>query len=134
MFRLFNRKPKEETACIRVAKWLDDILMKELPDNTEAFCFNLYEDGENNWSMELVATDQFDLQNEDWACCEVASFGSRENPYVWKQEAEWDAVLEEMTQIIKEYLSKGKYAKKLLSGKGIGIGFADGDLSILHSK
>lgn len=42
----------------KVSKWLDDILEDVLetgiPYEVNAFGFNLYDDGDNNWSMELI--------------------------------------------------------------------------------
>ena len=64
-----------------VANWIDSILNTDIPDNIVAFCFNLYEEDEGNYSMELVGTDWFDLEDEDWACNEITDFDSRENRY-----------------------------------------------------
>lgn len=41
----------------RVENWLDGILVQEIPDAVIALNFNLYEDGGNNWSIELVGTE-----------------------------------------------------------------------------
>mgnify|MGYP003317367532 CR=1 FL=1 len=35
-------------------KWLNDTLSQTLPANLEAFCFNIYDDGDNTWSVEVV--------------------------------------------------------------------------------
>lgn len=64
----------------KISEWIDNVLKNNIPDNIVAFCFNLYDDGNRTWSMELVGTEQFDLENEDWACCEVTDFGTRQNP------------------------------------------------------
>lgn len=39
--------------------------------NNGAVNFNLYENGNNQWSMELVGTSNFDAEYSDWACDEV---------------------------------------------------------------
>ena len=43
-----------------VSKWLDQVLEDALetgiPKEVTAFGFNLYEDGDYDWSMELVGT------------------------------------------------------------------------------
>ena len=42
-----------------IADWIDNVLDTDIPDNIVAFCFNLYEEWDGNWSMELVGTDWF---------------------------------------------------------------------------
>ena len=37
-----------------LSKWLDEVLEAEIPDEVVAFGFNLYDDGDCCWSMELV--------------------------------------------------------------------------------
>ena len=134
MFRLFAKKIKEDPAYIEVAKWLDRALMQRIPENVVAFCFNLYEDEEYTWSMELVGTEQFDVDDPDWPCYEVITFGTREKPYVWKQKAKWDMIQEKMAVHLKRYLEIGKHAKKLKDRQAVGISFVDGDISILYAK
>ena len=114
--------------------WIDNVLNKDIPDNVVAFCFNLYEESDESWGMELVGTDCFDLENEDWACNEVTDFGSRANLYNWKMECEWEEALAYMVNELTEYLATGKYAEMLKSSTGIGVGFVDGNIEILHSK
>lgn len=118
----------------KVAAWLDDVLKQDIPDEVEAFCFNLYDDGDNNWSMELVGTERFDENDADWSCDEITDFGTREGLIAWNKASKWDVVLEEMSAILKRYLENGEYASLLKSKAGIGIGFVDGDVEILFSK
>ena len=110
------------------------VLNKDISEEVMAFCFNLYEEGDNAWSMELVGTERFDADDEDWPCYEVTDFGTREGLLAWNKEAEWDVVLEEMSTVLKQYLENGEYAYILKSKEGIGIGFVDGDVEILFSK
>lgn len=118
----------------KVIDWLDDILEQDIPESVVAFCFNLYDDGDDHWSMELVGTGQFDVDNEDWACDEITNFGTREERFIWKKALKWDDVLEEMICNLKEYLKTGKYAHILTSKDGVGVGFVDGDINILYIK
>lgn len=118
----------------QIEKWIDGVLSSDIPEEIEAFCFNLNEEDGDTWSMELVGTESFDLEDEDWVCDEVTDFGSRDNPFRWKEKAKWKKVLKEVTAVIKEYLEKGKYCGVLKSRKGVGIGFVDGDLEILYSN
>lgn len=115
-----------------IERWIDNILSKELPSEIRALNFNLYEEENDLWSMELVGTSSFDLIDEDWACDEI--FDTREVPIRWEQIAPWEEVLEEMSGLINQYLEKGKYAEKIKAYQGVGIGFVDGDLKLLYIK
>ena len=66
----------------RFAEWLDIVLNTELPNELTAFCFNLYEEENYTWSVELIGASQFDEEDSDWACYEV--FDSREYPCRWQ--------------------------------------------------
>lgn len=118
----------------RVEEWLDSILVQVIPEDVIALNFNLYENGGNNWSIELVGTESFDLENEDWCCDEIFDFGTREMPLSWNEEKAWNEILDEMMQIIKKYLEEGVYSHVLKNYQGVGIGFVDGDIEILFTK
>lgn len=115
-------------------KWLNTILSGAIPDDVAAFNFNLSEESGCTWSMELVGTERFDAEDEDWACDEITDFGSRDNPLRWHKKAAWNQVLNDAVSAVKEYLDKGKYASVFKSRKGVGIGFVDGDLEIVWSE
>lgn len=115
-------------------KWLDKYLQKGFPDDVIAANFNIYEDSDDYWSLEIVGTRSFDEENEDWACDEITDLGSRENLFSWKADEEWEVVLENVIELIKEYLEKGKYANTLKGLTAVGAGFVDGDIEILYKK
>jgi hypothetical protein len=123
-----NQKNREESSFYN---WLEDTL-KKLPGNVEAIHFNLYEDSDNKWSVELVGTSTFDENNSDWACSEI--YTTRETPYVLRKKSDWKAIENLFTTFLLNYLERGKYAHILKECRGIGIGFVDGDLSILYKK
>ena len=117
-----------------VAKWIDKHLAKGVPDNVVAFCFNLYEESDGSWAMEIIGSERFDSEDEDWACNELTDFGSRKKLYTWKMDCEWEEALAYMTGELNEYLENGKYAALLKSRTAVGIGFVDGNIEILYSK
>ena len=41
-------------------KWLNDTLSQSIPAEVKAFCFNIYDDGDNTWSVEVVGCSSFD--------------------------------------------------------------------------
>ena len=114
-----------------LSKWLDEVLEAEIPDEVVAFGFNLYDDGDCCWSMELVGASEFDADDDDWLCNEVTDFDTRDNPFRWEKEAEWEEILTDAINALKEYLQNGKHADTLKAKAGVGVGFVDGDLEIL---
>lgn len=119
----------------KAASWIDDVLDgASVPAKVVAFCFNLYEESDGSWAMELVGTERFDPEDEDWACNEFTDFGSRACLYHWQMDCEWEEALEYMVHELKQYLEGGKYAALFKSKEGVGVGFVDGNIEILHSK
>ena len=112
--------------------WLDEVLNKQLPNDIKAINFNLYEDEDNKWSVELVGTSVFDENNSDWACCEV--YTTRNNPYVLIKESDWKAIENLFISYLNRYLDTGKYSNVLKKYSAVGIGFVDGDLHIVFKQ
>lgn len=129
---LFDRLKKKTQPKTMFFKWLDAVLKVELPSEVKAINFNLYEDAENIWSVELVGTSEFDENDDDWACCEV--FSTRENPFAIEQEGDWQAVEEIFGEWISDYLANGKLSEKMKQYEAVGMGFVDGDLTILFKR
>lgn len=125
LFDMFKKENKFEI-------WLNQILNDNLPNDIKAINFNLYEDIDNKWSIELVGTSNFDENNDDWACEEI--FNTREKPYVITKESNWKSIEKEFTDLINEYLKNGKYANKLKQYEAVAVGFVDGDLNIIYKK
>ena len=116
----------------KVSEWIDGVLSDGVPDEAVAFCFNLYENEDYYWSMELIGAVRFDPDDQDWACDEVTDFNSRESVFTFQAECEWDEALQTMIDILKKYLNDGKYADLLKSREGVGVGFVDGDIEIIY--
>ena len=118
----------------KVSEWIDGVLSDGVTDEAVAFCFNLYENDEYYWSMELIGAGRFDPDDQDWACDEVTDFNSRESLFTFQAECEWDEALQTMIDILKKYLNDGKYADLLKSREGVGVGFVDGDIEIIYKN
>lgn len=118
----------------RVSEWLDVVLETDIPAEVVAFGFNLYEDIDHDWSMELIGTSKFDVDDEDWLCNEVTDLDTRENPLRWHRETGWEEILNDIVSALKEYLKNGKYADILKAKSGVGVGFVNGNIEILHVK
>lgn len=117
----------------KIAEWIDTVLEQPIPDEVKAFCFNLYDDGDAKWSIELIGASQFCLEDEYWPCEEVTTFETRENPYCFEQDEEWEVILEEVIAALKDYLHNGAKADCLKQKAGVGVGFVDGDVEIIYT-
>ena len=110
-------------------KWLNDTLSQSIPAEVKAFCFNIYDDGDNTWSVELVGCSSFDENDADWACDEV--FDNRDEPFAWEEEADYDHIFAGVKVMILQYLQDGSEADVLKDSQGVAMGFVDGDLELL---
>ena len=118
--------------------WLDSLLENnDMPENTAAFNFNLYEESEEDsvCGIQLIAADRFDPENgDDWACCEAWS--SEEDIFCVStadgDDRSWQGAQELITEMISEYLENGKYGNILTAATAVGVGFVDGDIDIIY--
>lgn len=115
-------------------KWVDKYLQKGFPEDVIAAIFNIYEDSDDYWSIEIVGTGSFEEDDEDWACDEVTDLGSREELFSLEAAENWKVILDKVAEMIKEYLIKGKYANSLKKLTAVGTGFVDGNIEILYKK
>ncbi|MBQ8604929.1 MAG: hypothetical protein IJ410_08845 [Oscillospiraceae bacterium] len=113
-------------------KWLDGALELEIPETAVALNFNIYEDGDDWWAVELVACDRFDVNDRDWACDEV--FATRDEPFEWQEATEWQTIMENVTGWVAKYLAGGLHADTARKYDGVGCGFVDGDIEIMYIK
>ena len=119
------------------ADWLDNLLENnDMPENTQAFNFNLYEESEDEYiyGVQIIASDRFNADDGDWACYEIWS--SEEDIFCVSTSDEddkgWQQFLKFMTEIVCDYLENGKHKDILFNSKGIGIGFVDGEIDIIY--
>ena len=120
------------------AVWVNIALLDDLPANTRAFCFNLFmpADPRHKFGVELIASDKFDLENENWACSEIWEATPRQlfipNEFAGQ---DWKQCLSNMTSLVTEFVkTKNSGAAVLRRYHAIAIGFVDGDLDIVYKK
>ena len=118
----------------KMSAWLDKVFSTSIPGGVVSICFNLYEDGDASWSMEVVGCSSFDGEDSDWACDEVTDFGTRDEPFTWTDDAIWEKVLSDATRLLHQYVQEGSASGFLQSLDGVAVGFADGDLNVLVEK
>jgi len=116
--------------------WLEESLKSDIPENVEAFSFNLDEsaplDG-YEFGIELIGAERFDADDEDWACDEIWEPTKRRIfiPVSYSGES-WEECLHTMKELAIKFLqTDSPAAKKLKSKKGVGIGFVDGNLELI---
>ena len=114
-------------------EWLDNLLENnDMPENTKAFNFNLYDEAGDVFSVQLIASDRFDPDDDEWACCEVWS--SEEDVFFVDASDENDKSPEAfekfITDMISDYIRTGTYGD-VIGIFPVGIGFVDGDLNII---
>lgn len=125
-----NTREKEvQLSYEQFAKWLDGFMDHGI-EEVVALNFNLYEDGDAKWSVELVGTASFDEDDDDWACDEV--FSNRETPLVWEENADWETILSKVQEFIRRYLEHGEYSDIMKENQAVAVGFVDGDLEIVY--
>ena len=54
-------------------KWLNSLLENDMPENTAAYNFNIYEEDDETYGVQLIASDEFSEEDDDWACSEIWS-------------------------------------------------------------
>ena len=129
IFSLFKKKGESGLTYSELETWLNEVMQMTIPVDVVAFCFNLYEDVNKSWTLELIGANTFVATDSDWACDEV--FTTRDNPLIWNENKEWQDVLMKIKELLQDYLEKGKYGKVLKEGQGLAVGFIDGDLTLL---
>jgi len=115
------------------SNWFDEIMKQEWPIGIVAYNFNLYEGLNGTYDIQLVGTDEYDENDEDWTCTDCFTTG--ENVYYinrTKDIANWDAGLLYIKKLVKQYLVDGAYPQTLKKATAIGVGFVDGDIDIIH--
>ena len=111
-------------------EWLDNLLENnDMPEDTKAFNFNLYDEGDEVFSVQLIASDRFDPNDEDWACCEIWS--SEEDIFCISASDEEDKSGETFQNFVSDMVIDYIAKSDILSSVPVGIGFVDGDLNII---
>lgn len=113
-------------------KWVDTYFNLFDMNKLMALNFNIYEQEDNYWGIEIIGTSSFDEFDEDWACDEVTNFNTRNNLFSWQEKVNFSEILFKTKGMINQYLCDGKYAQQMKSLKGIGTGFVDGNIELIY--
>ena len=85
------------------------------------------------FGVEIIGAVSFDETDEDWACDEIWEPKQRtlSIPIEYSGD-DWEQCLEVVTQLIKTILESSEPSAMVLNSKPIGIGFVDGDLTLIR--
>lgn len=111
--------------------WLDYNL-KEIPNNVIAINFNLYEGTENTYDVEVIGTEEFSKEDDDWACEGV--FLTEDSLFsipIHNGISDWEEGMSYIKEMIEDYVKISKYYSNLQKLQGLGIGFVDGDIELI---
>ncbi len=114
-----------------VSKWLDEVLYSIKGIDFSAFCFQLFEEDECKWIMELVWVIDCNIEDEKLGRDIVGKLEKNKSVFQWEKVSERKEVLVEMTKIVEEYLTHGRYADILKNTESIAILFTPEDMKIL---
>lgn len=113
-------------------EWLDRIL-KDYNQNTAAFNFNVYDNKNGLFSIEIVGCPLFDRNDDDWASNEL--YASRDHFSMYDYYCpEREIAIHKICKQIAQYLAKGEYAYVLKKSQAVTCGFIDGDLMMLYHE
>ena len=116
-------------------KWLNSLLENIVTDNIKAFNFNLYDEEDETYGVQLIGADEFSESDADWACSEV--YSSEEDIFYidHSDETASDPLigLEFICGLVSRYLELGVYREKLKAVTAVGAGFIDGDIILVNS-
>lgn len=132
--RLFIKKPVDFKS--QFLDWLNQGLSENIPNEVVAFSFNLYlPAGETGikFGIEIIGAASFDVDDEDWACDEIWQSKQRwlSIPIEYSGD-DWEQCLEVMSQLVVTILESNEPCAIALNSKLIGIGFVDGNLTLIR--
>ncbi len=132
LLNLFSKESKNDYE--RFSNWLDSIFKQKIPNDIKAFNFNLYEWTDETYHIQLIWTNDFDEQDEDWACSDY--FTTNENICRINREwriKDWQNWLIYIKNLIEKYLDNNNLYDKFKNLEAIGVWFADWDIKIISS-
>ena len=127
-----SAKPKIASDSFeKMCAWLDGELEKELPCEGGVY-FDIFSASEDGFGISLCITEDFDPDNDDWAC--YVKYDTNMHMVSTNGEMEWEDVLKSVVRLLKKYLREGKNRARLKNYKGIGTAYSDSDIEYLYTK
>lgn len=125
----------KELDYYKLEAWLEKHLNSSMQEDINAFNFNLYEEATEDYGVQLIGTNEFDENDDDWACTDYFTTGEDILLISRVEEIEdWENGLNYIKSLIDDYLNRGEFRERLLSVNAVGVGFVDGDAEIIYKK
>lgn len=115
-------------------QWLESAMRDSIPDEVQAFAFNLDErcESETPFAVELIGSPEFDREDEDWACYEAWQSQPRSLPMPRAfTTGAWETCLENVKALVVASLHGTVFGDVLRSRRAVAVGFVSGDLDIV---
>ena len=108
-------------------EWLDSQLESDIPDSIIAFNINIYE---SPFNIEIVGSNEYDPEDEDWACNEDWVPQNRMTSVSQSIFGEsWNEAKNNILKMARAYIgSSSRNVGKLRAATAFTVGFVDGNL------
>ena len=100
--------------------WVKKQMKKPISDEVIAFNFNLYENSDDGYDVQIVGCPTYDSDDPDWAC--RAIFSSEEDLFHFLSE-DWESALTDFQAVLEDYLDSNTDKNALTACKYISFGF-----------
>lgn len=111
--------------------WVSDVLV-EIPDETNAFVFNIYEE-DDVYLVDITGTTAYDEKDEAWT--EGINWDSGEELFIIpkeKFEGDWEEIHDTIAESLEALIEvNDELSETLCDSDAIAVGFIDGDLEII---
>lgn len=117
----------------KFSKWLEKGLSSM--QNEKAYCLNLFDEDEE-WTCELVATDKFYQDNNDWYFDETKVY-NREKPFTLiskYKKGNFQDIFKCFSKFLSNLIQNNPIIRKIVQNKTFAYGFVDGDLSFIDTQ
>lgn len=111
--------------------WVSDVLV-EIPEETNAYVFNIYEE-DDAYLVDITGTTDYDDANESWT--ESINWDSGEELFIIpkeKFEGDWEEIHDTIAESLEALIEMdNELSDALCDSDAIAVGFIDGDLEII---
>lgn len=128
--KMFITDIEEKKIKDKLYLWLDNYFKETLTEELVALNFDLSEEKNNNWSIEIVGCYDFSLDNSMWSKNAISDY--RYEKFSFKMNCTWEDVQILLSNMILEYFSFEKKKRLLEKFKAISIGFNDGAIRVIY--
>lgn len=115
--------------------WVKNIIDTEKPsDNIRGYYFGLFESAQPRYTLYLIGSEEFDKDDEDWACNDDFEPQNKYLPLPQYNDLGWEDVLNHVVEKVRNFMQSGLYATSFFTkAQGIGVGFDDGNITLVKS-